>query len=386
VTPPRRQASRPGLRGGFVPLYPETFQLLGHLSPGVVCTLIRLLVEADYRTGVVRSSMRSLAERWGLRYATLQDHLRRLVDGREILILSPLNQHGRAEIRVLRYFALTGRVADPEAGSAGGAESGSLQRLADTDGVTEGDPQTGSTQGSLPGAMRTVEVQDDEDVSTYGEGSSQNREAHPIPPSWKGTGSYERTISKRLREIERNEGATEEERGEVARRARALLDERGIKPSADVIGRELQAVRQEQAAADKRHRRETEAAKRYGQDAAERTAWREAAAMLDRFTQSQAEYPRSCQECAGETLPGLTHCWRCWSALPEEEKKRLRVEQGACLAAAERSVFGGTREEWVAAKVAEQPERGELLTEVTEVPWLQHEQRRGSAYVGEAAR
>jgi hypothetical protein len=94
-------------RGTFVKVDRDAERRLRRLPLATEAVLIRLQVDADHRTHIVRDSIRSLADDWSLPWTTVRDHVRALIAAGEVERL----QDGT--LRVVHYLDLTGVSGEP---------------------------------------------------------------------------------------------------------------------------------------------------------------------------------------------------------------------------------------------------------------------------------
>jgi hypothetical protein len=98
--------------------------LAERVDEGTLGLFIRLLAEANYKTGYVRGSVRAIAAGLGIDRRRLARALNQLEDEVEVRVDQPRNQHEGGGVAILRYseYVHSGKRAGTGAGTSGGTE------------------------------------------------------------------------------------------------------------------------------------------------------------------------------------------------------------------------------------------------------------------------
>jgi hypothetical protein len=257
----------PRKRGDFVKIDRGAERTLRRLPLAIEAVLIRLMVEADHRTHIVPDSIRSLAEDWSMPSTTLRDHVRVLREAGEVERLAD------GTLRVLCYEDLTGVSGEPptEDGgerstaqrerSAAQGERSTAQLRAETR-VKKEEGRRSTYDGRRPtsgseGKTRTDagRGQGGTESPTLSQGTASSSPPTAVgqiegrlrvPESWRGTGSWERTITGNCEKA----GANQDEAEIIGRRLRPRYDAHKVEPNEKVVAEELRRVREERSELD----------------------------------------------------------------------------------------------------------------------------------------
>jgi len=185
IPPNRRRMSRgTQLRPGWFSIHRDAEEALTWLKPAVWGTLVRLVARANPITGIVRRTLRGLAEELHMHRTTLDRHLAELVEAVRVRVNPGPNQERVTEIEILDWEWLTGRrgaPGGPEVGPAG--EGGGLP--GGLPGGVEMGPPTLPPDPDRPAETRpkNVETQQDPgfDVSRDNPGGPETEPPRPQP-------------------------------------------------------------------------------------------------------------------------------------------------------------------------------------------------------------